>query len=341
MLQKPDLPDEMIASCLSDEYGLKTTEIAFLALGADADTAVYRVSADDDAAYFLKLRRHGAFAPATVEILQLLHDHEVVPVITPRAATTGRLWTSIADFALTLYPFVEGRDGIEVPLSDRQWIEFGAAVKRLHTAAVPPAVSGHIPYEEYSSRWRDRVRELQDWATQWPPTDRVAAPLADLLRSKHERIADLVDRAERLGTALRERPPTCVVCHADLHAFNILLSGDSRLYIVDWDTVIRAPLERDLMFIGGGVGGVWNTDREIQMFYHGYGTMKVNPTALAYYRYERIVEDIAVFCDEYWSSSLDDAARDTILGQLRSQFAPNNVVDIAYRSDPLLPKPLS
>ena len=334
MLQRPDLSDEMIASCLSDEYELKATGIAFLALGADADTAVYRVSADEDAAYFLKLRRHGAFAPATVEILPLLHDHGVAPVITPLATTTGRLWTSVGDFALILYPFVECRDGFEVPLSDRQWIELGAAVKRLHTAAVPPAVSQHIPYEEYSSRWRARVRELQDWATHTPPTDRVAAQLAHILRSKHERITDLIERAEQLGTVLNEQQTACVLCHADLHAFNVFIGDDGRLFIVDWDTTTFAPKERDLMFVGAGVGGVWNQAREADLFYSGYGTVEVDQTALAYYRSERIVEDIAVCCDEFLESTAGETARAEALAMLRSQFVPDGVVDIAFRSDP-------
>jgi len=47
MLQKPDLTDETIVSCLRDEYALSLAAITFLALGADADTAVYRVIADD------------------------------------------------------------------------------------------------------------------------------------------------------------------------------------------------------------------------------------------------------------------------------------------------------
>lgn len=335
MLQKPDLPDERIAACLRDHYGPKATAIGFLALGADANTAVYRVEADDDAVYFLKLRRKSAFAESTVEVPQMLHNQGIAPVIAPQTTTAGRLWASLDGFAAILYPFIEGRDGFEVPLSDQQWIELGAAVKRLHTAALPPAFSHHIPREEYSPRWRNRVRELQSWATHGAATDLVAAPLVDWLQTSHDAITDLVGRAERLGAALRDQPPACVLCHADLHAFNVLISVDGRLFIVDWDTIIVAPKECDLMFISGGVGGVWNEDREIDLFYAGYGTVEVDQAVLAYYRCERIVEDIAVCCDEFLESTADDAARAEALSMLRSQFATNGVVDMAYRSDPL------
>ena len=56
MLQKPDLQDQKIIECLWDEYGHVITDVAFLPLGADQNTAVYRVVASDDDPYFLKLR---------------------------------------------------------------------------------------------------------------------------------------------------------------------------------------------------------------------------------------------------------------------------------------------
>lgn len=56
MLEKPDLADDRLGSCLGDAYGLPIVSIDFLPLGADRHTAVYRVTTDSGAAYFLKLR---------------------------------------------------------------------------------------------------------------------------------------------------------------------------------------------------------------------------------------------------------------------------------------------
>ena len=74
---------------------------------------------------------------------------------------------------------------------------------------------------------------------------------------------------------------------------NVLLDGNESIYIVDWDDPIMAPKERDLMFIGGGVANVWNKLYEEQLFYEGYGLTDINTTISAYYRNERIVQDIA------------------------------------------------
>jgi spectinomycin phosphotransferase len=88
----------------------------------------------------------------------------------------------------------------------------------------------------------------------------------------------------------RSRPLEPVLCHSDIHAGNLLLTSDGDLYIVDWDNPILALKERDLMFIGGGVAGIWNKAREEALFYQGYGSSDINLIALTYYRYERIIQ---------------------------------------------------
>ena len=50
-----------------------------------------------------------------------------------------------------------------------------------------------------------------------------------------------------------------------LHAIgagNLLIDAKGSLYIVDWDHPIMAPKERDLMFVGGGVGSAWYRPQE-------------------------------------------------------------------------------
>jgi spectinomycin phosphotransferase len=123
-----------------------------------------------------------------------------------------------------------------------------------------------------------------------------------------------------------------VLCHTDLHAGNILIAAGGGLYVVDWDELRLAPRERDLMFVGAGVGGVWNKPEEEALFYRGYGPVEVDGQVLAYYRYERIVQDVAAYCSHVFLSGRRDEDRSRGLRQLESQFHPGNVVEIAHRT---------
>jgi len=335
MLEKPDLQDEKIIACLQDEYGL-LVKVAFLPLGADLNTAVYRAVADDETPYFVKLRR-GVFDETSVALPKFLSDQGIVQIIAPLATQTGQLWASLDAFKLILYPFVEGHNGYEVDLSDRHWFDFGAALKSIHTVKVPPALISRIQRETYSPQWRETVKTFVERVEDDAFDDPVAAKLAAFLKAKRDEVLDLVGRAERLALALQSRSPEFVLCHSDIHAGNILIDANGALYIVDWDNPILAPKERDLMFVGGGQGFAGHTAREEEtLFYRGYGQTQIAPIALAYYRYERIVQDIAVYCEQLFLTNEGGEDREQSLRYLTSSFLPNHTIEIAYKSDKTL-----
>lgn len=89
------------------------------------------------------------------------------------------------------------------------------------------------------------------------------------------------------------------------------------------------------MFVGGGVGGVWNEIREEAWFYQSYGRAEIDPMVLAYYRYERIVQDIAAYGQQLLLTDEGGADRARGLQFFLDQFLPNNVVEIAFRTDRL------
>jgi spectinomycin phosphotransferase len=147
-------------------------------------------------------------------------------------------------------------------------------------------------------------------------------------------VRDLVERAERLALALQANTPEFVVCHFDIHAGNLLVEDDHKFYIVDWDDPLLAPKERDLMFIGGAQGFVGYTAQEEEaLFYRGYGDTQIDPVALAYYRYERIIVDIAIYCEELLLTTEGGDDRERSLGYLMSNFLPNSTIEVAYNSD--------
>ncbi len=333
MLEKPELKDDSIINCLQEAYGLRVSRIEFLPLGADRDTAVYRVTTQDGIDYFLKLRC-GAFNPAGVTVPKFLSDRGMKQVIPPLTTRIGALWADLTPYKVILYPYVEGHNAYEKKLSHQHWIDFGAALKKLHTLTMPATISCHIRKEDFSPRWREEAIKVLTRIEQETFDDPLAVELSAFLKSKSEEIIKLVNRAGRLAQELQDLPPEFVLCHSDIHGWNLLIDKNDALYLVDWDTLIYAPKERDLMFIGCGLGNSGYTPQEEgDLFYRGYGRIKVNRSAIAYYRYERIIEDIAAFCDQIFSSDGSGEDRKQSLEYLKSNFLQGNTIERAYLSD--------
>ena len=141
----------------------------------------------------------------------------------------------------------------------------------------------------------------------------------------------MLDQAEQLASELQSQSLDLVLCHSDIHGGNILISNTERLYIVDWDNPVYAPKEHDLMHIGGS--STWNSPRTQELFYQGYGPVKIDQIALSYYRYERIVQDIAEFCKQLLWTSAGGADREQSYGYFTGQFLPGHEVEIARATD--------
>ncbi len=88
------------------------------------------------------------------------------------------------------------------------------------------------------------------------------------------------------------------------------------------------------MFIGGAQGFAGRTAaEEIERFYGGYGPVEIDAVALAYFRYERILEDIALYCDDIWSSADDGEDRRQALFYLTSNYTVDGTIATAIAAE--------
>lgn len=337
MLEKPEIPDSAIAACMHTNYGLQVTGVDFLPLGADASTAVYHLTTRGAGDYFLKLRR-GAFEKASVLLPHFLHQQGIEQIVPPLPTKDRALWAQLKEYTCILYPFIEGRSGFEIKLTGAQWRLFGDSLRRVHSVVLPPELRSLIATESFTSHWREQLTHFQEMVVHQIFDNPAASRLAAFMREHREEIGHLVKRASQLAASLRSQPPQPVLCHTDIHAGNLLLTPRGDLYIVDWDQPLLAPRERDLMFIGAGIGDTWNTPREERLFYQGYGPAEVDLTALTYYRFERIVQDLAEFCKEILLGTVGPADQEQGLRFFTSQFAPGSVIDLALQTDERLKK---
>jgi spectinomycin phosphotransferase len=245
-------------------------------------------------------------------------------------------WVDFGEHKMILYPFIEGKDGFDSELTDDHRRILGQALRGIHSVQFPTDLTKRVPSETFDPRWRELLRSFQPQVETNTFHDPTAAKLAAFMKSRRNEIIHLIQRTEELASNLRSSPLEIVLCHTDFHGGNILISNDNKLYIVDWDNPLLAPKERDLMFIGGGIDTIWQSKREEAVFYEGYGETEIHLSALAYYRYERVIEDLAVTCEQLLLSEEGGADRERSYGWFTSNFELGGTIEIAERTDKLL-----
>lgn len=145
--------------------------------------------------------------------------------------------------------------------------------------------------------------------------------MALFLKSKSSEILKLVEHADKLAITIQKQPLEYILCQ------------EGALYIVDWDTLIFAPKERDLMFVGAGIwdSGLTATEEE-SLFYQGYGPTKINQDVICYYRFERFIQDIGDYCEYIFQSDEGGDDRMQSFEHLQPVFLPNGAIERAYQS---------
>lgn len=329
MRDDPRFDLELLAACLRRHYGVAAVSIMFLPLGFDSQAAVYGVRAADGGRFFLRTRRGPFFAPG-LAVPHALTAAGVPNVLAPLPTAGGTLSVSvdgIAGVEVALYPFIEGANAATVGLTLAQWRTFGATLRAVHDSGLEGRFAGDLRIEAFSLPFGPLLRQVGDRLT-GPEVPPPAAAMAAVWRSRADRIAAMQRREEELSARLQSRGWDRVLCHTDIHAANILVGVDDRIWLIEWDGPAIAPRERDWFFVvGGRVARSVQPDEE-RAFFSGYGPILVETDAIRYARYERVLEDLA----EFGRSVLDDAfLSDEGLAEATTNvdhvFAPGDILD--------------
>lgn len=337
MLEKPNLTDDAIINCLNQHYSVAVVSLEFLPIGNDATAWVHKVTAVE-AIYFLKVKR-GQISSASLDVPHFLNESGIEQVVTPIPNQSHELSTSLQEFTLILYPFIEGQSGMQIGLSLDQWRNLGAILRKMHSSRFPSEIVQQIPRESFTLRasWMQIIHSLQQGLSEVIVKDELEEELAAFWREHAQEIARIIGRAEELGRLLQRQSLPYVLCHADIHTANVLVDRAGQLFIVDWDGTLFAPKERDLMFVVGERAANSPQNESERAFLSGYGETDVNWLAIAYYRYEWVVQEIADFAERvFFTPKIGLETKQDAVRGFKQLFLPGDVITSAYASESYL-----
>lgn len=334
MRDYPNISTEAISERLRAEYSLEAANIRFLPIGYDLNAAVYEAICSQGETYFVKARR-GEINLAGLMTPRALIEHGIPNILAPLRTLRGELFCRLDErVSLAVFPFIRGDNATAKGLTDSQWVEFGMTLNAVHSGGFASRLAEEIPNERFDIPSAPLVLEIsaqiQELQRDSPAEQRLIAYWNDNAAT----IRHIVERATLLGRTLQTQSFEFVLCHSDIHFGNILVAEDGRIYLVDWDTPLLAPRERDLLFVVGSMIAGRVQPRQEALFVEGYGATNVNLTALAYYRYERAIQDIgecakSVLFDGGVSEEMKTEEVDLFI----SHFQPGEIIEAAMEAD--------
>jgi spectinomycin phosphotransferase len=330
---------EALAAALRTAHGLDVVELERVEDGADAAAVSFRLRTRDGSGWFVKLRPNAR--PAAVLIPRYLHDQGVPEVVASIPTRDGTPWLRIGTWSVFVSPLVHAPSVMRAGMSLDGWRRFGEIAARIHATRLPDELSALLATETFEPRMTALARTVDRHVGDGddPTDDPLAASVRARWQAERPAILHLVGLAESLGARIRDRqaggmPVPFVLCHADLHAANVLVVPDGALSIVDWDELLLAPRERDLMFVRDSVVAHVVTPDEADAFEAGYGPIEVDPLLIAWYRVDWAVQDLAGFAHEVLlDPARDPADRRRAAAFFEGHFGPDGEVPWALAAE--------
>ena len=331
MTDRPDLSEEALAAALSRHYGIDALSLGVVSGGEDGSASVYRVETGDAGPrYLVKVRQANGSRDVAAVVSRYLSDSGLPHVVPPIRSNTSSLTVEEGAFSFTVYPFIEGRTGVETGLVERHWRALGDVVQRLHASVLPSDLSAQLATENYRPAELEVIRQVDRAVSAGSIDGPIAHEAAGFWAAQRSEILALVERTEELGPLVERLSLPLVLCHADLHTWNVMIDGDGELWLIDWDEVVRAPKERDLMFVIGGIDASLIDPRETGWFFDGYGETELDPLALSYYRHAWAVQDIGGYGEMlFLAPAIGDERRSHDARILMGLFDSGGIVELA------------
>ena len=213
------MDEKQLLEILKTEYGIENPSLEFLREGGGH---TYIVNAQDK---FIVKVIGAAFsdtARQSVAVMRYLEENGFPVPKTILTKAGNAIFETTVDDEEKLVVLMEFIDGDE-PDMEKYASEVGALVGRFHQLMEQYPITPVLHDKEFF----------------------IGRYLEFLSKKNYPRLSEYKELGERLWEEVRNLPQGN--CHGDLHRGNLIQNTDGKIYLVDFDTVCRAPLMFDIM----------------------------------------------------------------------------------------------
>jgi len=225
-----------------------------------------------------------------------LRDAGLEFVVAPLPQPSGELVRALGDrYVLALYPFVDGvtpQDGAYPDRTARAAVV--ARLAALHAVALPavdPGDGSGVLADDFVLPHLAGLRTaMADPGGPWDGGP-FAEPTRDLLARHAAPLAHALERYRRLVASVVARGTGFVLTHGEPHPGNTI-GTPAGLVLIDWDTLLLAPPERDLW-------GLVEEDPDVLELYRSLTGRQADAEALRLYRLRWDLTEICLYVDQF------------------------------------------
>ena len=267
---------DKIKYILEENYNIKITKIKEAKGGWAALAFVIETESNK---YFLKLYdmkrtssiTYTKYIDEYVKVLlklDNLKENITIPILTKE----NKSCVKKQDYTYLLFEYIEGKTIGEKKLTNGDKLELSNIINKLHSTKIDGI--WNLPKEDFIL---DTAIKLKHFLND--PTDN---QVFEILRPYLENILSNIDYIEKTANEYKNKLIDRVVCHTDIHTYNIMKNVD-HIWLIDWEGLKLSAKENDLALL--------NNDYK-QIVLDNYYNKNIDNKLMQYYPLKRKIDDI-------------------------------------------------
>ncbi|MFZ9857723.1 MAG: phosphotransferase enzyme family protein [Roseiflexaceae bacterium] len=191
-------------------------------------------------------------------------------------------------YVAVMFDYIVGRTLRESPLTPTQRTHLVTTVALMHGLTTQVPLPAHTVIEDFGAPWSRPLAQMLEG--EWELFD---ADVRAELTPHRQMLQAMLVRFVQAGYLLRRHPPELVLCHTDIHGYNVIVNGD-QTYLLDFEGLKLAPVEHDFMF--------WVDDAAWPEMLATYQQIRPgvvpDPHLIRFYQERRLLEDVYDYLEQ-------------------------------------------
>lgn len=285
------MTEAKITRIIEDNYGFRVLGLKPAPRQFVAET--WFAESENKQRFFVKYIDKQLFIPevvASLPVLDAMHKAGIDRINWPILTNANNYYVEIDKAILVLFNAFDALQSY-----DYSEEAFGSLLAKIH--GITAKIEVPIPTEDYSYAYKDSFESrLEGILSSQLVTDEVTKKLKQILLKYEKRIRFEYDLFQSLTKQMIGLDLPKVITHGDAGG-NTLVKSPNDLYIIDWDSILLAPAERD----------TWIPSSK---FFVGYNkvvpTFTPNKVSTDFYTFMYYFRSMAQYFDEIISEKTDE-----------------------------------
>lgn len=249
MISEPNIDKLYLKQILESEFGFSVESIE---LNPKGEASLSYLIHSGGKIFFLKIYDASSVDERIFRFMSELYEIcDIKNIVHPIKTKADKLIIPFGKNMLVLFEYIKGETWTEKELSEEQFKKLGKIIAQIHVSK--NKIGAYPMKEDFRNPFANNFKNIYSAMKKFDNPSIYQKELIDIYKKHRIKFIREFEELEATGNKLKKSSVELVNCHGEPSPGNIMVSDTGEIYLLDWDSPLFAPKEKDLLFFSSNM----------------------------------------------------------------------------------------